>query len=290
MFIFLWTSWIAHSFSIWCLSTSQRPGGALSWRSRLSPCCCQWRWTLPCSQFLAIRWKLRAWGVLGRLMLLLHPMVHPWLRAAKHASPVGLSSFSLMIFCWFLCMTFWAKVPPIQNFANGTVFLSCLDLDFSSSFHTPGSGRQFVAVQTRSSLLQSLWRCLWILRWTEFYTTCFGFEKNTRVNIWCTLIYYFVSAYNVCIIYSVDCILLYMFIPIYLPYKFQTTWGRLRPGLLRCFREWPGPALCRQRPLQWSPGCLGSCTELCWSYGLCRCHGVFTMGEMHSWWCMGYVM
>ena len=66
-----------------------------------------------------------AWGVLGRLMLLLHPMVHPWLRAAKHASPVGLSSFSLMIFCWFLCMTFWAKVLSNPKFRkwNGFPFL-----------------------------------------------------------------------------------------------------------------------------------------------------------------------
>ena len=75
---------------------------------------------------------------------------------------------------------------------------------------------------------------------------------------------------SICIyIYSVNCILLFISFPSAL--QVPKSWGRLRPGLLRCFREWPGPVLCRQRPSQWSPGGLGSCTELCWSYGLCRC-------------------
>lgn len=163
-------------------------------------------------------------------------------------------------------------------------FLVCLD--FSSSFHTPWVAGSLLQCRRAPVCSRAFEGAFWILRWTEIYAL-FWFQKKHSCEY---MIYYFVSAYNLCIIYSVNYILLYMFIPIYLPYKFQTTWGRLRPGLLRCFREWPGPALCRQRPLQWSPGCLGSCTELCWSYGLCRCHGVFTMGEMHSWWCMGYVM
>ena len=159
------------------------------------------------------------------------------------------------------------------------VFLSCLSWFFT--FFLPPLGVAGSLLQCRRAPVCS-----------RAFEGAFGsWDGQNFTRLVFSWIYYFVSAYNLCIIYLVNCILLlYIFIPIYLPYKFQTTWGRLRPGLLRCFRKWPGPALCRQRPLQWSPGCLGSCTELCWSYGICRCHGVFTMGEMHSWWCMGYVM